>query len=48
VFELVALFPGSIVTEMVEETLLDGNVILYHTSFVVPQVLVAIPSLDAK
>ena len=47
-FELVAVFPLSIVTVIVVVTTLFGKVILYHTSLVVPHELVAIPSLEAK
>jgi hypothetical protein len=47
VFELVAVFPLSISTVIVAVTALEGRVNVYHTSLVVPQVLVAIPSLVA-
>jgi hypothetical protein len=47
VFEFVAVFPLSIFTLIVAATAFAGNVNQYHTSFVVPHVLVAIPSLVA-
>jgi hypothetical protein len=48
VFELVAVFPLSIVTVTVVVIALAGKVILYQTSLVVPHELVAIPSFVAK
>src|SRR5215218_8628637 len=48
VFELVAVLPLSGVTEIV--TIVDpaGTINLYHTSFVVPAVLVGLPVAEAK
>jgi hypothetical protein len=48
VFEFVAVFPLSIVTEIIVDSAPEGTVNLYHTSFVVPHVLVLIDSLDGQ
>ena len=48
VFEFIAVFPLSIETVIVVDIAFAGTVNLYHTSFVIPHVLILMSSLEAR